>query len=215
MTVDDFESASMQRVPASPSRNRLLAALFAALVGMPVTAGADEPGSPLVLTLEDLERVASRGKPGAPQRPGSDESGLTLIDPAAAIPPADHDSGQPAAAAPEADRVAPSWREEYFRLKALALRQAIARGEPVHFGDAPPGPAAASEAGDEPPIPTAGNRSCVYDRRGRLLHAPRGVACRPDQRQSQASRRAGEGACIYGLRGELLHAPPGRECDSP
>lgn len=188
-------------------------------------AAADETDTPLVLTIEDLERVAAQQSPGLPAAPASLETGFTRMQaataPSATTRTPSERAASHAADAASGERVAPSWHEEYFRLKAIALKQAIARGEPVAFDDEAPagGAAAEEEAAEEDATsrhrPGSDGPSCLYDRNGKLLHAPAGSNCRPNRRSRERVADSADQVCIFGLHGEILHAPSGRDCSAP
>lgn len=113
---------------------------------------------------------------------------------------------------------ASSWQEEYYRLKAIALKRALERGEAIHFGDEAPPPGSSIA---EPVAKTEySSPSCLYHSNGELLHAPEGVNCRADRSvpaspaaNASTSKTSPHNTCLYGIRGKVLYKPAGRDCD--
>ena len=150
-------------------RIALLCAL-GALLAAPLGAEEGEPGGPILLTNEDVERIT-----------GSKST--------AAEAQSDRAAPQARSSAPaDPDRIADSWQEEYYRLKAQALQRALDRGERIESVEP-----AAEAPGTPPAKPDLGSSyssepTCLYGRRGKLILGPRGVDC-PQHRQLDASRR--------------------------
>jgi hypothetical protein len=181
--------------------------------------GATEDDGPILLTNRDVDRLAESDR----QQHGSGQLILTLpANEADTAAPKRRETAsrgaEPSESTPPSyNGRAGSWQEEYYRLKAIALKRALERGEAIHFGDeAPLEPAPAATARRTNP----GAPTCVYHSDGRLIHAPKGIACRPD-RNAPASPRttraavtgSGHSTCLYGIRGEVLYTPDGRTCD--
>jgi hypothetical protein len=164
-----------------PSVLRALALLILlALPGSPTLAEPEleaQDGGPIVLTTDDLERMKAKLKTG-----DADADGATLI----LVPTSDRPHARsrarahrPGHAPPDFDAPATSWQEEYYRLKTIALKRAMERGDPIYFGE----PAAPASPAAETPNAfraTAGstNRACIYARDGALVYAPPGRSCR-------------------------------------
>ena len=155
-------------------------ALVLVLAGAPALAEPEAPeGDPIVLTSEDLARVKAKQ-----QAAGAAGEDTTLI----IVPTSDQrEKGRRAgsrrrysgADEPDFEAPATSWQEEYYRLKAVALKQAMERGDPIYFGE----PAAPADAGaDKSDAPfatrTPGMGTCIYARDGELVYAPPGQSCR-------------------------------------
>jgi hypothetical protein len=183
--------------------------------------GASDDG-PIVLTNQDVDRLAEndREQHGAGQlirTPTAREAEKSEARRSAAQDTRDEATPRPAQSYNER---AGSWQEEYYRLKAIALKRALERGEPIHFGDeAPPEPSSVATAKRS----NDAGSSCVYRASGELLHAPDGIECRPHRSApaspsgsaAESARAAGPGhsTCLYGTRGQVLYAPAGRTCD--
>jgi hypothetical protein len=196
-------------VAPSPVSSALLAAAFAALLAALVACAlalgarpAHADDAPILLTNEDVARLrgAKADEPKA-QKPAERD----------AAPPVDSTTASIASR----ERVADSWQEEYYRLKALALQRALARGEPIEPDEPFVGAYEAVPA--EVAGPEAGEPSCFYGSRGQLIHAPEGVTCRQNRRIETSARGEMPGSkdmasCLYGLHGEVLHTPPGKIC---
>jgi hypothetical protein len=168
-----------------PSVLRALALLILlALPGAPTLAepGVEakveaQDGDPIVLTTDDLERMKARMKTG-----DADADGATLI----IVPTADRPHARsrarghrPGHAPPDFDAPATSWQEEYYRLKAIALKQAMERGDPIYFGEpaAPASPAAEVPDAFQARVGSA-KPACIYARDGALVYSPPGNTCR-------------------------------------
>jgi len=134
-------------------------------------------GRPIVLTSEDIERVKAKQKSG-----DADDSSLIIVptpEPPRANAPAWPRQHRPGDEPLDFDTPATSWQEEYYRLKAVALKQAMERGDPIFFGE----PAAPASPPDEESHASrvtsgAGRRACIYARDGELVYAPPGQSCR-------------------------------------
>ncbi len=177
-----------------------LVCALALLHAAPLAAKDGRGDGPIVLTNDDVVRIG-----GTVQTP---EPATTERRPT---------QRTSAATTAERERVADSWQEEYYRLKAEALRRAIERGEPIEDdaayaanGDAPP--AKADEAPQRRSRPT-----CLYGHRGELIFKPAGMDCLENRRLDASRRDETQGSrdhasCLYGLQGEILHQPIGRTC---
>jgi hypothetical protein len=201
-----------------------------AVLSHAVPTRADDDETPILLTNADVDRM--RGQTASADRASAPDpaDGVDLSDTGLVLT---HRSGDwalweeaepeaPAAAPaspPDSQPLAGSWQEEYYRLKALALRQALERGETIDFsdGDAGPPAAAASAGGPEaPPSRPLSERepACMYDARGTLIHQPDGGHC--SERRVRSAPRPGlsrHDSCMYDRRGEVIHAPNGIDCD--
>jgi len=179
------------------------------LAGGPALAGRSDE-APVMLTNEDVARLHSKS-PGA--RPSQEPSAKRER---AAAPPARKPATPSQDAAKQSLGSAPSsWQEEYYRLKALALKGALERGDPIDFRDggaarlSAPGPA--SPADDTPAVPS--KPACMYASDGSLIYGPPGRGCSADRKSRSVTRPASSSvACIFGTEGELLHQPAGRTC---
>ena len=198
----------------------LMISLLLAFPSRPALAsGARE--EPILLTNEDVKRL--RPQPGEPNGKADPTSRLVIVPSARVGPPAavategraQATSPDPSPDPPAFRGPASSWQEEYYRLKALALRRTIERGDPIDFGDVEAAREANTRAKpsrfdfDTP-------RACLYDARDALIHAPNGQPCRPNRRDRNAttprSNRVRHESCLYGTRGELLYSPAGQDC---
>jgi hypothetical protein len=165
---------------------------------------ADE--APVMLTNEDLARLHPKRKTDASaRRAGSDERTV---------------AAKKKTSSDALDARPNSWQEEYYRLKTLALKQAMRRGDPIELADeggATPGPAAPSSEESVQPAMSTGP-ACMYASDGALFHAPTGMKCAVSRALRSAARpvseRRGTESCIYGKRGQVLHRPAGRSCPS-
>jgi len=214
-------------MPRRPSIAILSICIALVAVAAPALAGgaSDEP---IVLTNDDVKRLTKPAGDGA-------TGGRLVIVPsgggAPAAAPANDFASAPNAPSAPAPVSAPapgpasatSWQEQYYRLKTLALQQAMERGEAIHFGDVPDGaaPAAASPSAAASGTSSsarygATGPSCVYGTNGRLIHQPSGMGCSPVRLRGLSPNANGAGSgsarCLYGIHGEVLHAPVGREC---
>jgi hypothetical protein len=134
-----------------------------------------QDGGPIVLTTDDLERLKAKVKTG-------DADGANLI----IVPTTDRPHARsrarghrPGHAPPDFDTPATSWQEEYYRLKSIALKRAMERGDPIYFGE-PAAPASPAAEAPNAFRATAGSasRACIYARDGALVYAPPGRSCR-------------------------------------
>jgi hypothetical protein len=215
-------------MPRRPSIAILSICIALVTVAAPALAGgaSDEP---IVLTNDDVKRLK---KPSSEGGNGATGGRLVIVpsgDGAPAAAPANDLASAPSAPSAPAPVSAPaaasatSWQEEYYRLKTLALQQAMERGEAIHFGDVPdgagpaapsPGPAASGTSSSARYGATG--PSCVYGTNGRLIHQPSGMGCSPVRLRGLSPNANGTGTgsarCLYGIHGEVLHAPVGREC---
>jgi hypothetical protein len=187
------------------------------LIGLAVApeARCEDDASPIVLTNEDIDRIRAKAKAGKQPAVGLILSGASSEVAEAAPQPI---QAAPAAPSPASAPQAGSWQEEYYRLKAVALRQAIERGESIDFTDGMPGAVSTSSSPKESAaaaftLPTMGP-SCMYGPDGRLLHQPTGLRC-PDSRRAPQSDRvpSKHNSCIYDRTGDVIHTPAGRPCD--
>jgi hypothetical protein len=203
-----------------PSRLRFRTLTICLALGtsaLPAFAGPAADG-PIVLTNEDVERLKNSATGGGQSERGS---GLIIAPEADAALSAER-SGPPAT--PSAGNHAPSWQEEYYRLKTLALQRAMEQGNATHFGDVADGlparraPPAAAPASSARPSYASTGPSCMYGTNGELIHGPSGMDCSTVRVRGAATHvgAAGQGQaiCLYGIHGEVLHAPPGRDCKS-
>ena len=144
----------------------LLLCLAAARPGL-----ADE--GPVVLTNEDVAALHMRS-PAVARRDTRARVGASSEAPVQTPEPSPGYQGP-----------VDSWQDEYYRLKAEALRRALERGDPIPLADIlEDGPAAPSAE----PIPSSAHENgpaCVYGADGKLIYSPRGVACRPVHRGSR------------------------------
>jgi hypothetical protein len=178
-------------------------------------ARCEDDTSPILLTNEDIDRIRAKAKAGKQPAVGLIVNGASS-EVAGAAPP--QTQAAPAAPSRAPTPQAGSWQEEYYRLKAVALRQAIERGESIGFTD---GMAARPSTANSPKesaasaftLPAMGP-SCMYGPDGRLLHQPTGLRC-PDSRGAPVSGRAPSkhNSCIYDQAGDVIHTPAGRHCD--
>jgi len=134
--------------------------------------GLAEEG-PVVLTNEDVAALHTRS-PAVPRR-----------DPLARVAPSTEAPVQRPEPSPGYQGPVDSWQDEYYRLKAEALRRALERGDAIPLAEiledgpaepsAEPAPSSAYESGP----------ACVYGTDGKLIYSPRGVAGRPSHRGSR------------------------------
>lgn len=196
-----IQSGSVKRVGRSAVA--LLIAVLISGLGLDPTAHAETPeaaGSeqgtlagtePIVLTTDDLDRVVRERAVEAERM--RLRSGIVSN----AGHGKDEDESTPAEQSGQAEKRGSSddpelvgfsgpvrsWRDEYYRLKALALRRAIASGELIDFGDA--GPGSSTDVSSNGPhgrgaLNIPATRSCIYGAKGKLLHAPKGADCRSE-----------------------------------
>jgi len=193
----------------------LLAAIALTWMVSAPAASAEDDARPIVLTNEDIDRIRAQPATDEPRGPGLILTGVTSEAPA---PEATGGDTHPAAPAPGAGPQAGSWQEEYYRLKAMALRQAIGRGESIDFMDAI-GPAQAESASRdehravEISVPAAGP-ACMYGKGGILFHQPAGVQCGATRGEAVRRRSSSKyDSCVYDADGGVIYTPTGRRCN--
>jgi len=206
--------------------------IFATTFTASARADEAEKSPPISLTNADVARLTNPATPADPPT-----AGLIMIS-----QPRNEMSARRSGSGAKGESPANSWQEEYYRLKVLALKRAIERGDPIHFGDAPsggidggiggginggegegPGTSASRRASGRAaiaPVASAGP-ACLYGAGGDLLYAPDGLNCRQHRSDPHAGATAGttsnatsHDSCLYGTGGEVLHQPKGEDCDS-
>jgi hypothetical protein len=181
------------------------------MFGLPSAPVVHADEGPVVLTNEDVARLHPKRKTdasaGHTDRAAARSNELTVARTKKA-------SGNALDARPT------SWQEEYYRLKTLALREAMERGDPIDLGDereTRPAPAAPGSEGPAQ-LAIATGPACMYASDGTLFHTPPGMKCAKSRASRSAARPVSEhkgfASCIYGKRGQVLHRPAGRSCPS-
>jgi hypothetical protein len=196
----------------------LAGALALACMGSAPDARADEHAQPILLTNEDIDRI--RSQPTSAEDAGkgliltSDPAAASVASPPPALPAARAEA-RPATPALGTGPEAGSWQEEYYRLKAMALRQAMERGESIDFSDGMMlrRSAAGDDAAAALALPAAAP-SCMYGPNGSLLYQPEGIRCGATRNEATHRQSSGKhDSCLYDHGGNVIHAPAGRRCD--